>query len=85
MPPAILLMRFGWRGWPLPLPFFLIWPLVLLAAFAVALLRVLLPAAGPKSAPWRYGWIGLRVFCQLHGTKVDIRSNDGARVYLSFV
>jgi hypothetical protein len=86
MPPAILLARFGQRGWPVALPIFLLWPFALLAALAVGLLRVfLLPARRPQSDMWRLGWVGLCAFCQMHGTKVDLRSNDGERIRLSFI
>jgi len=85
MPPAILLLGVGRRGWLLPLPVFLLWPLALLAALVIGVARLILPARGPRSAVWRWGWIGLRAFCQLHGTRVDVRSNNGERVRLWFI
>ncbi len=85
MPAAILLLRLGRHGWPMPLPFFLLWPLVVLAAPLVGLLRLVSPGQGRRSAAWRYGWIGLRAFGQLHGIKVDACTRDGQRVYLWFI
>ncbi len=85
MPPAILLMGLGRCRWPVPLPFFLLWPLLLLAALGIGLLRLIFPAHSPRSSAWRYGWFGLRAVCHLHGTRVDVRSNDGERVYLWFL
>lgn len=85
MPAAILLLRCGRHGWPLPLPLFLLWPLVALAAPLVGLLRLVSPGQCRLSAFWRYGWIALRAFWQLHGIKVDTRSRDGRCVSLWFI
>ncbi len=85
MPAAILLLRLGHRGWTWPLPLFLLWPLVMLIAPLIGLLRLIWPGQGGTAAAWRYGWIGLRTFVQLHGVKVDACSRDGQRVYLWFI
>lgn len=86
MPATIVLLRIGRAGCPaVPLPFFLLWPAALLAAVLVGLTRLVSPDAGPRSAAWRRGWLGLQAFCQLRGIRVDVRSRSGESVYLWFI
>jgi len=83
MPPALLLVRVGRaRRLTLPLPLFLLWPLVLLAW--VVLGPAWLVTAGRRPALLAAGITALRAFNELRGTRVDIRGRD-ASIYLQFI
>jgi hypothetical protein len=83
MPPALVLMRVGRaRRLTLPLPFFLLWPLVLLAWVGLGL--AWLVTAWRRPAPLVAGITALRAINELRGTRIDIRSRD-ASVHLQFI
>lgn len=83
MPPALLLLAVGrTRRILLPLPFFLLWPLLLLAWVGLGL--GWLVTAGRRPAPLLAGVAALRALNELRGTRVDIRSHD-ASIYLQFI
>lgn len=83
MPPALLLLAAGRKHRiVLPLPFFLLWPLVLLAWVGLGLGWLL--TAGRRPAPLLAGVVALRALNELSGTRVDIRRHD-ASVHLRFI
>lgn len=82
MPPALLLVRFGRRRFVLPLPLFLLWPLILVAWLVLGL--VWLVTFGRRSPFLVAGVMVLRVLGELHGTRIDFQGRD-ATVYLQFI
>lgn len=73
--PAVILLGFG-GGAFLPLPVFLLWPLLLLAWLLVMLFLVLVPV-GPVRSWLSMSRQALRAFASLPGFRVDMRSSDG--------
>jgi hypothetical protein len=83
MPPAVLLARFGAVRWlVLPLPLFLLWPGLALAAVLLGLLWVL--TGFRRTGPVVAGLYALRLFCDLRGTRIDLHGGDDD-LYLRFV
>ena len=84
MPPALLLMRVGRIRWLIvPLPVFLLWPLLLLGWLGFGLAWAITYG---KRRP-RYvlaGLTALRGINELRGTKVDVWGHD-ASLYLRFI
>ncbi len=80
----ILLVTFeplGGRRIRLPLPLFLVWPLLavpLLVALLIGLLRR--PRATCRFIP-----VGVRVFLGLSGLQVDTRSHEGHNIHVRFI
>lgn len=100
MPALAILGGAGVRGrrWFLPLPLFLLWPLVLVVLAAMAIgTRVLRPSSSSMRAfqpsdlsqsagrPLAAARLTLRAFCQLRGLRIDVRSSDGEGFRLWFI
>ena len=84
MPPALLLVRFRHiRRLILPLPVFLLWPLLLLAWLGLGL--VWLATTGrPRPRGLLAGLMTLRVLSELRGTEIDFRGHDSS-IYMRFI
>jgi hypothetical protein len=76
-------VRFGRRRFPLPLPLFLLWPLLLLAWLGLGF-AWLVTAGRSRPAPLVAGVMALRVLNDLHGTRIDLRGRD-ADIDLQFI
>ncbi|MBN2170030.1 MAG: hypothetical protein JW819_01760 [Candidatus Krumholzibacteriota bacterium] len=86
MIPSLLLVGVGRRRRViLPLPVFLLWPLLALFALAAWILLRLAPAGTVTASAARTGLSALAVACQLSGTRIDVRDPDGPQVYLRFL
>jgi len=84
MPPALLLLGIGhMRRLVLPLPLFLLWPLLLLAWLGLGLAWVA-TIGRPRPAGLVAGRTTLRALGELGGTRVDVR-NHRSHVYLRFI
>jgi len=84
MPPALLLVRFGRRRWLiLPIPFFLLWPLLLLAWLSLGLIW-LATSGRPRPRSLLAGMTILRVLGELRGTKIDLWGQDSS-LYMRFI
>lgn len=84
MPPALLLVRFGrMRRVLLPLPVFLLWPLLLIAWVGLGL-AWLVTSGRRRPAPVAAGMTALRVLGELHGTRIDLRGRD-ANITMQFI
>jgi hypothetical protein len=86
MMPALVLIEVGRRRLvPIPLPVFLLWPLVLLALVAVGLMRLVLAVIGRPPGVLGAAATGLRALFQLAGLRVDVESADGERFRIQFI
>lgn len=86
MIPSLLLVGVGGgRRVILPLPFFLLWPLLALFAIAVGILRLAAPAGTGAARAARAGLTALAVLWHLPGMRIDVRDPGGEQVYLRFV
>ena len=84
MPPALVLLRIGHIRWLiLPLPVFLLWPLLLLA-WSVLGLAWLITSHGNRPGYVLAGLTILRGFSDLRGTKIDVWGPE-AFFYLRFI
>jgi hypothetical protein len=84
MPPALVLVRFGRRRRiPIPLPVFLLWPLLVIAWLGLGL-AWLVTAGRQRPAPVVAGVTALRVLNELHGTRIDLRGRD-ANITMQFI
>ena len=84
MPPSLLVLGFGEeRRVRLPLPLFLLWPFLLVAWLGLGL-AWLVTSGRPRPGGLMAGLTALRVFSELHGTKIDIRGQD-ASIYMQFI
>lgn len=82
MPPILLLFRFGHIRWLyLPLPLFLLWPLMLLAVLILGL--AWLVTLG-RSRIVLAGFLILSAMTELRGTSIDLRGQDAA-VHVRFI
>jgi len=78
MPPALLLLRFGRRHrFHLPLPLFLLWPLLLLAWLGLGLVW-LATSLGSRPGSLVAGMTALRALGELRGTRIDLQGRDAA-------
>jgi hypothetical protein len=83
MPPSLLILGFGEeRRIRLPLPLFLLWPLLILGWLVFGL--VWLVTLGKKPGPIAAMLIALRFCHAMRGLRVDLRSR-GENIYLSFI
>jgi hypothetical protein len=84
MPPALLLVRVSRTRWLiLPLPLFLLWPLLLLAWLGLGLVW-LVTSGRPRPGGLLAGMATLRVLGALRGTKIDVWGKD-ASIYMQFI
>ena len=75
MPPALLLLGIGrWRRWPLPLPLFLLWPLLALAYLCLGAAWLFAALLGRSPNRVRAGLKGLEAYRHLGGLRVDLNS-----------
>lgn len=88
MPPLIVLVRIkqraGARGFYIPLPLFLLWPLVLLVYAGLMFVFPFLPKEYRKHGVWAIIKASLDVFRCLSGLEVDVESGT-SHVYLKFL
>jgi hypothetical protein len=83
MPPALLLVRFGRRRrLTLPVPLFLLWPLLLLAWLVLGL-AWLMTTGRSRPTGLLAGITALRTFGALGGTTVDLRGDS--HLYFRFL
>jgi hypothetical protein len=83
MMPALGVVAIGkgkWPALPIPLPLFLLWPLVAVALGAVILAQRLVSEPSDARSGLLMARTALLAFCQLSGLCVDLRSADGDRV-----
>lgn len=86
MLPSLLLISIGSRcRIPIPVPIFLLWPLIVLFALPIGLVWLVLPARIWQGSLFAKGALFLRLLWNLHGLKVDVTSNDGTKVYISVI
>jgi hypothetical protein len=80
MPTSLLLMQFGSVRWlVLPLPIFLLWPLMLLIWLVLGLLWLVTPERSrSRSRNLLAGFAALRLIWGLRGTRVDLRGHANA-------
>lgn len=84
MPPALLLVRVGHIRWLiLPLPIFLLWPLLLLAWLGLGL-AWLVTSREHRPGYLEAGLTTLRGIGELRGTKIDVWGPE-AFTYLRFI
>jgi len=83
MIPTLLMLRI--QKVYIPLPLFLLWPFLLLAALLLAVAYVPVALVGGNTQPFAHALALGRVFFNLHGLKVDVRSHDGTQVYLRII
>jgi hypothetical protein len=88
MMPALLIIGIGGRSrrlFPLPLPVFLLWPLVLFALALVWLAERLLRLSGADPSWLRAAKVGLLAFFHLSGFRIEVESSDGTRLRVLLV
>lgn len=84
MIPALLLLRaHGDRGILVPVPLFLLWPLIAVGGLGIGLAYLATPKR--KRSFLTRARLALSVLLNLHGLKIDVRSRDGARIYVWFI
>jgi len=89
--PTLLLVRIGGRrGVPLPLPLFILWPLLLVAWLCLGLgyLGLALSRAfarRPRGESLAGLWLALRLVPHLRGVLVDVQAAAGERVYIRII
>jgi hypothetical protein len=84
MPPTLVLVRFGRvRRFLLPLPVFLLWPLLLLGWLGLGLAWLATSGWG-RPSPVTAGIAVLRLVNELHGTRIDFRGRD-ATINMRFI
>lgn len=86
MPALILILRIG--GVPLPLPWFLLWiillPFVLLAMIAGTMAR-LVDSCSRWARMMQESWRLFAMVICLHGLQVDVRTGDDMKIGLRFI
>ncbi len=86
MPPALIIILIGSRKRiPIPVPLFILWPLVAAVALLVALAWLLIPSSRWHRTPFAVMALGLRIFWNLHGLKVNVDAHDGTKVYINVI
>lgn len=84
MLPALLLVRFGRTRWlTLPLPLFLLWPLLLLTWLGLGLVW-LVTSGRPRPRTLMVALTTVRMLGELRGTQIDLSKQDGS-IYLRFI
>ncbi|MCC6738944.1 MAG: hypothetical protein IT452_07845 [Planctomycetia bacterium] len=80
MIPALLLVGVGWqRRLPLPIPLFLLWPLVAVAVLVTAIVQLARRITRPAATTPLFPPV-LEALFQLSGLRVDIRDREGTSV-----
>ncbi len=86
MPPVLLIIGLGRsRRFPLPVPLFLLWPLVAVAYGILVLCQRYLRLDKEVVDKIRLARAALGGFAAMSGLKVDVRSQDGHGAFLWFV
>jgi hypothetical protein len=88
MMPALLVIGIGGRSrrlFPLPLPLFVVWPLVLSALALVGLAGLLCRLSGAEPSGLRAARTGLLAFFHLSGFRAEVESPDGTRLRVLLV
>jgi hypothetical protein len=81
MIPAIGLVQIGRKRWvPLPLPLFLLWPLLLVGWLLLEGVRLLVPRGSAAALSLEAARLGFLTLFHLSGLRVDVQSADGAKV-----
>lgn len=79
--PAIGLVRVGRkRGFPLPLPLFLLWPLLLVGWLLLEGARLLVPRGAAAALSLDAARLGFLTLFHLSGLSVDVQTSDGVNV-----
>ena len=83
MPPALLV---AWIGpVPVPIPLFLLWPIVFLVWLAVWIAAWVSGRPSPHRVPWlERVLVVLRLMGALRGLVVNLNAHDGPRIALRF-
>jgi len=78
IPPSVALVGIGIRSWRpiLPIPVFLLWPIVALGLAILALVELV------WGRPVRLASLVGAGVCQLHGLKVDLETARGRRAFV---
>ena len=86
MIPAIAILGVGRTRRPkIPLPLFLLWLFVALAWLIIGLISLCYWISGKRGRRPARAWAILLMFCWLSGTMVDIRAQDGTRLYVRLI
>ena len=87
MIPSLGVVLIGGPRWvlPLPLPIFLVWPFVVIAFGGVTLAQRLVSRQGASFSRLAVVRVGLLALFQLSGLRVNVRSTDGARIFVWLV
>jgi len=86
MPPSLLLFRLpGRRGLILPVPLFLLWPLLALGYLLVGLTSILLLRPPGRKGAMRTVYTGLELYRSLPGLQIRIRGKDRTQSHFKVV
>jgi hypothetical protein len=85
MIPALLVLGVGARRFPIPLPLFLLWPLLLLALGVVSLAAAILGRRSEQGRNAHLAKAGLLALFHLSGLKIDVREKSGGGVHIWFL
>ena len=86
MIPALAIIGFGRKRMiPLPVPFFLLWPFIVLALAVVGLASWLTRRQRTVRSGLAVAKIALLAMFHLSGLRVDVRSHDQTNVYFRFI
>ncbi len=86
MIPTLLLVTIGSRNRvPIPVLLFLLWPFVLLAALIAGATRIVIPAERWQRSVFAYFWLGVCLFCSMHGLTVDVKTKNDTTVFIKIV
>jgi hypothetical protein len=86
MIPAFAVVRVGtWKRAAIPIPIFLVWPLVGLLWVATSIALIFVPNKRTARDPLALASAGAASLFQLSGLRIDVQSRRGERVYLRFI
>jgi|GEM_PF-2392778 len=70
---------------PIPVLLFLLWPFLLIGALVAGATRLAMPAARWQTTIFARIWVGMCLFCALHGLTVHVNSHDGTNLFIKVV
>ena len=86
MIPALAVVGFGRKRMiPIPMPFFLLWPFILLALAVVGLASCLTRRQYPSPRGLVAAKTAILALFHLSGLRIDVRSRDQDNFYLRFI
>ena len=86
MPPAMMILRVSvGRGILVPLPAFLLWPILALAYLLIGLLGILTLRPPRRAGFLRSMFLALEMYRGLSGLQVRIRRQDGSPISIRVV